>query len=302
MGSAEVLALAKQFYSTHQLSAADANTIQCKVPRGYTSVPIPQGTGENYAGLFTVDLPQGVKAGSEYSITVRRLSTKRGVFKAPPPPPPPPLPPPPIKLAGEAEATAPPGTRAVNEHFMRNWRYIVGTFAVRIPVTTPKVMRPFEENTLSILTWRLSQMKPGNRWIPVLERYLGYIRGRVKGVGGDPGSIKPSPWGSYGPPGKGGHGPGHGHGGEHGHEHRLESTGKVTAVIYDRFGDFEGFHLLTEWGHERCYYSREAEIEALVRYAWLERVVVEVVSDRYCPDRPVNLILRRAPPQPRRPD
>ena len=46
-----------------------------------------------------------------------------------------------------------------------------------------------------------------------------------------------------------------------------------------RFGDFAGFYLLTEHGHERAYRSREAEIESLVRYAWNDRVVITVVSE-----------------------
>jgi hypothetical protein len=71
--------------------------------------------------------------------------------------------------------------------------------------------------------------------------------------------------------------------------------------VYDRFGDFEGFRLLTEEGHERCFASREGEIEALARYAWVERIVITVVSEAHEPERPVRIILRRAPPQPRHP-
>jgi hypothetical protein len=39
--SAEVLALASRLYSTHQLSAADAHTIQCVVPQGFNLHPEP---------------------------------------------------------------------------------------------------------------------------------------------------------------------------------------------------------------------------------------------------------------------
>jgi len=287
VAAADVLALAKQFYSTHQLSAADAHTIQCVVPKGFTCVPIPSGTGPNFAGLFTVDLPQGVTTGETFTITVRRVSTHRAAkTQAPPPPPPPPSQP---KIAGAAAMAL-----TVAREPMRNWRNVVGTFAVRIPVTTARVMLPPEENTLAIMKWRLEQMAPGNRWIPVLKRYISFIEGRLKGLGGNPGAVKPSPWGSYGPPTqKGGHG-------DHWGGHCHEATGKVNGVVYDRFGDFEGFHLLTEDGHERGYRSREAEIEALVRYAWAERVVVTVVSEAHKPDQPVSIILRRAPPQPRR--
>ncbi len=307
--ASNVLVLAQTLYSAHQLTAADPNTIQCVTQVGFTFVPIPSGTGDNFAGLFTVELPHGahgVKAGQTFTITVRRLSTHR--TPAPPPPPPPP---PPIQgqpqgakaggrvAAAEPEATSQPTTT------MRNWRYIVGTFAVKIPVTTPGVMRPVEENTYSILKWRLGNLAPGNRWIPVLQRYLGLIEGRLTAVGVNPGTITPSPWGAHGPPTRGGGGGQQGGGGEpHGGEglagfgaHDERRIGKIEGVLYDRFGDFEGFFLETEEGHQRTYFSRETEIEHLVRYAWRERVVVAVLSRRHAPERPVNLVLLRAPSQ-----
>ena len=89
VASSDVLTLADKFYSTHQLSASDAHTITCTVPRGITCVPIPTGGSSNYAGLFSVQLPPGVSAGQPYTILVRRISTEAG---APPPPPPPPPP------------------------------------------------------------------------------------------------------------------------------------------------------------------------------------------------------------------
>ncbi len=280
VASADVLALADTLYSTHQLSAADANTIQCTVPEGITSVPIPSGTGPNFAGLFTVELPPSVTTGETFTITVRRVSTRQTPSSEPAPPP---------EIAGAAAAV-----RTVRA--MTSWRYIVGTFAVRIPVTTRHVMLPAEEDTLAIIKWRLSQMAPSNRWVPVLTRWIGLIEGRVSGLGGSPAKIEPSPWGASGPPkpapGRG-HGPGHRPG--DGHDHRHEATGKVDGVVYDRFGDFEGFRLLTEEGHERAYHSSEAEIEALARYSWAGRVVITVLSQEHDPVRPARIILRRAP-------
>ena len=41
--------------------------------------------------------------------------------------------------------------------------------------------------------------------------------------------------------------------------------GKVEALAYDRFGDFEGFVLETQHGDRRFFASREERIEALVR-------------------------------------
>jgi hypothetical protein len=179
---------------------------------------------------------------------------------------------------------------------MRNWRYIVGTFAVRIPVTTAQVMRPVEENTLSILKWRLSNMVPSNRWVPVLERYIGLIGARLRGIGVDPNTIQPSPYGASGGPstverGRRGRG-----GCVAWDEHCHEATGKVNGVVYDRFGDFEGFCLLTEEGHERAYFSREAEVEELARYAWAERIVITVVSKKQELEVPIKIILRHVRP------
>jgi hypothetical protein len=95
--------------------------------------------------------------------------------------------------------------------------------------------------------------------------------------------------GAYGPPQEIGHQ----------HEPHREATGKIDGVIYNRFGDFEGFCLLTEEGYERAYRSHETEVEALARYAWQERVVVRVVTEPHRPDDPARIILLRAPPQSR---
>jgi hypothetical protein len=279
--AAAVLTLAKKLYSTHQLSAADPNTIHCKVPRGYTYVPIPPGTGDNYAGLFTVDLPPGVVAGQVFTITVRRIATRRAaiIFAAPPP-----------GLDGgvrgettASAAAAALASTAFDASFvgkqMVNWRYVTGSFAVRIPVTTAEVMLPLEEDSLAIMKWRLTQMLPTNRWYAVLVRYISYLSGRVDGLGGNSVSIPPNPYGI--PP--------------YPHEREREFTGKVMSVNYDRFGDFSGFLLLTEEGHEHFFHAREQEIEALVRTAWAQRMVISVFTHHRDLGWPVSIALRRAP-------
>ncbi len=179
VSASDVLALAKTFYSTHQLSAADANTIQCTVNAGVTYVPIPPGAAQNFAGLFTVDMRQGVVTGQEFNIVVRRLSSRR--MEAPP--------------LGPNEAHAGAAASGPAPRARENWRYVVGSFAVRIPVTTARFMLPPEENTLAIMKWRLSQTSPSDRWYPVLSRYVTYIAARVDGLGGNSGTIMPSPAG-----------------------------------------------------------------------------------------------------------
>lgn len=51
------------------------------------------------------------------------------------------------------------------------------------------------------------------------------------------------------------------------HHGELEFTGKIAGLIYDRFGDFDGFLLLSERGHERRFYAREEQVERVVRGA-----------------------------------
>ncbi len=157
-----------------------------------------------------MDLPSHVVKGREFTVTVRRLSTKRRKGQR-------------GKSVGNLFAAAP---AAVARGPIADWRYIVGTFQVKIPVSTKELILRPEENTLAILKWRLENMAPSNRWYPVLQRLVGIIAGRVHGLGGDPNQIPPSLTG-YHP------GPVHGLGKAH-----EEFTGKVIAIIYDRFGDF----------------------------------------------------------------
>lgn len=131
----EVIALADWMYGVHPLSAVDPHTIEIKTVKGVTFVPIPVSATALYAGLFTIDLPLTVRTGQEFNIVVRRVN-KRLRPAAPPPPPPPP------KIAasgsargGEHYAQAKALALAVAEPEV--WeRYIVGSFQVKIPVST----------------------------------------------------------------------------------------------------------------------------------------------------------------------
>ncbi len=177
VNASDVLALAKQLYSTHQLSAADANTIQCKTTAGVTYVPIPAGISDNIAGLFTVDLPSGISVGQEFNIVVRRFSSRQ-IPVAPPVP----------KVA---IAT---GINSKNLEQLGAGQ-VVGSFAVTIPVTAGDALLLPEENTLAILKWRLTQLPTSDRWYPVLQRHITYIAGRVDGLGSNSSAIPPSPTG-----------------------------------------------------------------------------------------------------------
>ena len=102
-------------------------------------------------------------------------------------------------------------------------------------------------------------------------------------MGGDPDIIEATPdgnWGKY-----------HERG-----EERVAFTGKVAGLVYDRFGDFEGFLLDTEDG-ERRFQSTERQVEELIHAAWIQRIATTVWAERHDQHHPVSIILGGVPPR-----
>jgi hypothetical protein len=246
--TSQVVRLASKLYNTHLITAPDHNTIQCQVTKGVTYIPIPTGNGENFAGLLTIDLPPTVVKGQEFNIIVRRITTRQGCEKE-------------LTVKRDILTTTAVDT---NQKWMRNWRYVVGTFQVKIPVSTKEVILFPEENTLAVLKWRLEAMSLSNRWYPVLKRYIEYVAARVDGLGGKAAEIKPS---IEGVPVK-----------EVVREKR-KFTGKVCEVMYDCFGDFDGFVLATCCMERNVFMSREKGIGELALYACEKRLTVTVWVD-----------------------
>lgn len=273
----DVIDLADALYPTHTLRIADPNTIACEVTGGVSYIPIPARTGENFAGLFTLDLPKGIHAGEEYTVVVRRLTDKE-------------FPPPVIiktlpatvemrkgkvvpKDVTELKDVYQPDRGQDYEQPTGSWRVVTGTFQVTIPVSTPDHMLFAEENTLAILKWRLQNRPLTDRWVPVLTRLVEYTAARVDGLGGDSGAIEPSPNGvpvSVLPGGGGGR--------DHDHGRRLR--GKVREVWYDCNGDFEGFKVSAcgcEEGHD--IRSRSRGIARVVLEALRHDLTVTILLD-----------------------
>jgi hypothetical protein len=263
VNAADVVTLADQLYRRHLLAVQDAHTL--RFPRAEaTFVPIPPGTVHT-AGLLTVELPPGVRQGGSYSIAVRQVTESEFT-------------PGPI-----IERSAAPPSDAPVQY---DWRQVTGAFQFNIVISTKEKLLFPEERLLAWLRWIFLTLSPGNRWYAVWVRYLDLIAGRVSGFGGDPGKIKPSPTGTVPHPP---------HKPPPGVEHRLEFTGKVVGLIHDRFGDFEGFLLLTEDGEERRFESLEHAVERLVQSAWAERTVITVFVERHRPHTPCSIVVRRAP-------
>ncbi len=266
INASTIIGLASALYPDHQLTIIDPHTIQCPVG-GATLIPIPNGT-ERFAGLLTVDLPASVKRGDEYTINVLQL-TQETATTAPPPPP--------IQIAAKA-------TNGAVAQRTYSWREVLGAFQISIPISTKSQLLAPEEELLAWLLWIQETMPATNRWYPVFQRYISQISGRVSGFGGNPGTIVPSPTGGINiqpqpvPPGIF---PG------------IGFTGKVVNIVFDRFGDFEGFVVRNELGELRRYRGHEARVEELVRFAWRERTVITVFVEPRDPAWPALIVLDR---------
>jgi hypothetical protein len=273
VNASQVVQLASRRYGHHELSAADAHTIQCKVVRHLSYVPIPPGTGPKFAGLLTVDLPQTVSKGQSFTVVAKRVTTY--------------TPPPPVVINApglrapevrhrDRRAAARRGKPPEAVPKPRSWRYITGAFQIDIPIQADSDILPFDMNTLAIFKWRLSMMPPANRWYPVMKRYIDILSARIDGLGGDSGSIEPSPTGLPGPVGK------------PGARHPKEYTGKICEICYDCFGDFEGFKLCS-CAEEHVFTSREKGIEEVALHACAHRQRVSVFT---VDGRIVKIVLR----------
>jgi len=269
----EILSMAGRLYTFHGWTKADDHTLQCKTG-GVTYMPIPAGGASNYAVLLSVELPSSLRREQIYNIVVRQITNAHSKG----------FPPRLIEAGGDRKE----GVGSAVSPRTRNWRRVLGAFQLTIPVRAKELLLPREERDLSVLLW-IGQAIPNlSRWSPVFRRYLEIIAGRVQEFGGDPAKILPSPTGDGGKPGHGGgHKPGTG-------EERIEFTGKVDGLIFDRAGDFEGFVLSTN-EREQKFFSREREMAHLAERAWRERLRITVWAERDELHRPLRVVLHEPP-------
>jgi hypothetical protein len=255
VASDDIIALANSMYGTHRLSATDAHTVQCS-SGNVTLVPVPKGQGR-YAGLLSVDIDSAGGRARSYTIAIRQLT----------------------QVSARSRSSPTPAASAPPKPF--SWRQVLGAFQYTITVKPARELLYPQERLLAWLKWRVGVTPTASRWRPVLQRYLSVIEGQVLTLGGEPGKIPPSQTGNV--PGKGSVPP----------LEERETTGKIVAIDYDRFGDFCGFMILSEQGQERHFDAREPQIRDVVYRAWVERSVISVVAEEHDRHRVARLILRR---------
>ena len=268
--SAAILAWAGKLYTTHNLKAADPQTIEVNAG-GTTYIPIPKGGLINLSGLLSVQLPAGVKKSDKYEIIVRQITSDDYTT--------------PVIQIGKHAAkalaiAAPPPPQYA-------WRHTLGIFKLTIPVDTKTELLETEERYYAILQFIAKSIPSTGRWFPVFERYLKQVAGRVKGFGGDPCLILPSGTGAL---------PGDMKWPEPCGDGFTKFVGKVAGLIYDHFGDFDGFVLEEKCDHVRRFRTREYRLARVLREAWKDRATVIVLTDSRNELCPIEVIVGGEPP------
>jgi len=289
----EIISLATSLFGSHNLSQDDTNTIRVQPVQGGASyIPIPFGEGEGLAGLLYIDLPpRAVRRGDEYNVLVRRLRI-RSIFQQRD------VQTPQVAPRNPSSSTSVFGSKSVvpvkrlkaqqtaiqpsRPAYMRS---VIGSFNVRIPVATATEILPGEEDLLAILKARFQLLSNSNRWYPVLQRYIGYVSGRVDGLGASASSIPPSFGGAPVTSGQ-----------------PIWCEGKVCAIAFDKFGEFDGFVMnvlrcdICEQGgpclecHKgygkwrRRFYSRGSGMKGILEKACVEGWLVSVKAFQKNPD------------------
>jgi hypothetical protein len=297
--AAAMLDWASRLYTTHNITQVDPHTLRMTAA-GIAFLPVPQGSGANFAGLMSVELPDTVHKGDRYDVVVRQVTSEQFFRRG----------------QGLTNGqTVNQNVTVLQSTFVNRdtqdgknyftWRRTFGVFKLTIPVSTKNLLLHSEKRMYAVMQWIGQSIPLTSRWYPVFERYLQQLGGRVQGMGGDPGTIGPSGDGTV--PGDGGHGGG-GHDGGGGADGGLggftggdlglglgkgahEAVGKVTGLVYDHFGDFEGFLLEVGCDRTRRFSSRERRVECLIREAWRERSTVVVITAAHDAQCPVNIVV-----------
>jgi hypothetical protein len=155
----QILSLSARRQHPAVLAKVDDHTISVKVADA-TYIPLPARPSGNLAGLMTLVLPQGVRVGQVFKMSVQQCS---GIT------------------------------------ILRRARRMLGAFQFNIPVSTDPDILPNAIRQLSILRYIQQTVPTANRWYPIFVRWLNGLAAKVAGLGGDPTQVLPSPTGGDAP-------------------------------------------------------------------------------------------------------
>jgi murein tripeptide amidase MpaA len=242
----DILKLAATLRPGPQLmTKADANTIICPVGE-ITYIPIP-ALQRSIPGLMTLQLPLSVRAGQQFQVDVQQHS---GLV---------------FRRTQKIQVRTAKGLQTQKEYTLSQ-RKVLGAFRMTTIVGRGEPLLSRLVRNLAVLKYIFPAILATDSWKRVFERYIGQLSDQVKALGVDPSQIPASP-DDPGLPGQG-------------HDKEVDCyTGKVSEVIFDCFGDFEGFVLARCDGSHR-FRSTERAIRELVLRACKERLWISVSVNR----------------------
>lgn len=140
---------------------------------------------------------------------------------------------------------------------------VIGTTQFDIYVKTASEILPTFKRNLAVLKHIALSIPQNDRWYPIFQRYLAELGDRIRAFGGDPDSIPASSTGGE-PVEKRPTAP-----------DQKAFTGKVTQIVYNCFGDFEGF-VLEDCDNRHRFTSCEKSLEEVVHRACRDRLKITV--------------------------
>ena len=243
----EVIALAAALRPGPQfLSRVDSNTVACSV-EDITYIPLPSLIQAAVPALLTLELPQSVRTGEQFEIDVQQHSG-------------------PTFRIDQPQRSANKKNSQAELNVSR--RKVLGAFRLTVAVKSGSPLLERLVRNLAVLSYIFQAIPTTDSWHPVFTRYIAQLSDQIAGLGIDPTQIPPS----ADDPGVPGHKkpPGHDH-----------MTGKVCEVIFDCFGDLEGFVLET-CSHRHRFKTTEAGLEELLLRACHERLTISVEVGEAC--------------------
>jgi hypothetical protein len=143
-------------------------------------------------------------------------------------------------------------------------RKVLGAFRLTVVVKGRQPLLRTLVRRLAVLRYIVQAIPTADSWRPVFDRYIRQLAAQIAGLGLDPSQI-PASADDPGLPGE-----------QPGDRDRL--TGKVCEVIFDCFGDLEGFVLETCTGKHHFKTTR-ASLTKLLLTACRKQLTIAVATD-----------------------
>lgn len=218
-------------------------------------IPLPP-SDKPYAGLLSLQLPQSVRTGQQFFVDAQQHS------------------------GGVSTRTMQTNSEFRRENFKQNQfsyshRKVLGAFRLRILVKNGEDLLGRAVRNLAVLKYIALGIPVNDIWYPVFQRYIEQLADKLKGLGIDPGLILPSP----DDPGIPGH--------ESTSENEVCYTGKVNKVLYNCFGEFQGFILescCSDNHHIRCCESGIGQLVLLAckEHLWITVCLSKKEKNKVC--------------------